>query len=72
MAKSDVKLPPQNIEAEQSVLGALLIDQEAVIRIADKVKTVQFYRGSHQKIYNAVLSLYERREPADVVTVAVS
>lgn len=70
MASSEVRLPPQNIEAEQSVLGALLIDQEAVIRIADKVKTTQFYRGSHQKIYNAVLSLYERREPADVVTVS--
>jgi replicative DNA helicase len=64
------KLPPQNIEAEQSVLGSLLIDQDAVIRIADKVKSDQFYRGSHKKIFDAVLSLYERREPADIVTVS--
>ncbi|MCA9391701.1 replicative DNA helicase [candidate division WWE3 bacterium] len=67
---TDVKLPPQNIEAEQSVLGALLIDQDAVIKIADTLKPEHFYRGSHKKIYEAILSLYERREPADVVTVS--
>ncbi len=67
MAKA--KLPPQNIEAEQSVLGALLIDQDAVIRVADYLRPEHFYRGSHKKIYEAILSLYERREPADIVTV---
>ncbi len=70
MASLDPKLPPQNIEAEQSVLGALLIDQNAVIKIADQLHTEQFYRSSHQKIYAAILSLYERREPADIVTVS--
>lgn len=63
------KLPPQNIEAEQSVLGSLLIDQDAIIRIADALTPEQFYRGTHQKIFAAIVSLFERREPADVVTV---
>jgi len=69
MAK-DVKLPPQNLDAEMAVLGSLLIDPEAIIQIADKIKPEQFYRGSHQKIYAAMLSLFERREPADVLTVS--
>ncbi len=64
------KLPPQNIEAEQSVLGALLIDQDAIIKIADKLTAEQFYRGAHKKIYEAIIALYERREPADIVTVS--
>ena len=64
------KLPPQNVEAEQSVLGALLIDQDAIIRIADFLRPEHFYRGSHQRIFEAILSLFERREPADVVTVS--
>ncbi len=64
------KLPPQNIEAEQSVLGSLLIDQDAIIKIADKLNAEQFYRGSHKKIYEAIIALYERREPADIVTVS--
>ncbi|PJA41175.1 replicative DNA helicase [candidate division WWE3 bacterium CG_4_9_14_3_um_filter_39_7] len=67
---TDPKLPPQNIEAEQAVLGALLIDPEAIIKIGDKIKPDQFYRGSHQKIFAAMMSLFERREPADVLTVA--
>ncbi|NCS32243.1 replicative DNA helicase [bacterium] len=67
---TDPKLPPQNIEAEQAVLGALLIDPEAIIKIGDKIKPEQFYRGSHQKIFAAMMSLFERREPADVLTVA--
>lgn len=69
MAKQNPKLPPQNVEAEQSVIGALLIDQDAIIRVADILRPEHFYRGSHQKIYESILSLFERREPADVVTV---
>ncbi|MCA9390054.1 replicative DNA helicase, partial [candidate division WWE3 bacterium] len=63
------RVPPQNIEAEQSILGALLIDKEAVIKIAQILRPEHFYRGQHQAIYAAILSLFERREPADVVTV---
>lgn len=62
------RLPPQNIEAEQSVLGSLLIDREAIIRIAPFLRPEDFYRESHAQIYQAVLDLFERREPADFLT----
>ncbi len=64
------RLPPQSIEAEQSVLGALLIDKDAVIEVADFLRSEDFYRGHHGTIYSAVLDLYERREPVDLVTVS--
>lgn len=63
------KLPPQNLEAEQSVLGSLLIDKDAVVKVAESLLFSHFYRDAHAEIYNAVLSLYEKREPADIVTV---
>lgn len=66
----NAKLPPQNLEAEQSVLGSLLIDKDAIIKVAEILKAGDFYRGSHEKIYGAILALYERREPADLVTVS--
>lgn len=65
-----VKLPPQNLEAEQSVLGALLIDQDAIIQVADALSVEHFYRGNHKQIYQAIIALYDRREPADIVTVS--
>ncbi len=64
------RLPPQSIEAEQSVLGALLIDKDAVIEVAEFLRADDFYRGHHGTIYTAVLDLYERREPVDLVTVS--
>lgn len=68
-ARNDSKLPPQNIEAEQSLLGALLIDKEAVIRIAESLKPSDFYRTEqHGRIYQAILELFEKREPIDLVT----
>jgi replicative DNA helicase len=63
------RLPPQNIEAEQSVLGSLLIDREAVLKIAPFLQPDDFYREAHGQIYGAILDLHERREPADFVTV---
>ena len=45
------KLPPQNIEAEQSVLGCLMIDKDAIIKVVDFLRAEDFYRSSHQKIY---------------------
>lgn len=62
------RLPPQNIEAEQSVLGSLLIDRDAIVRISDFLKAEDFYRESHGQIFAATLSLYERREPSDFIT----
>ncbi len=64
------RLPPQSIEAEQSVLGALLIDRDAVVEVAEILRPDDFYRNQHGSIYSAILELYERREPVDIVTVS--
>lgn len=64
-----VKLPPQNIEAEQSLLGALLIDKDAIVQISEILHPGYFYRTEqHGSIYEAMQSLFERREPIDLVT----
>ncbi len=64
------KLPPQNIEAEQSLLGSLLIDKDAIVQIAEQVHPAYFYRTEqHGKIYEAIIQLFEKREPIDLVTV---
>lgn len=62
------KIPPQNIEAEQSVLGSLLLDKEAVIKIADMLNPEDFYRDDHAIIYDAILVLFEKRSPIDIIT----
>lgn len=63
------RLPPQNIEAEQSLLGCLLIDHEAMIRIADRLRPEDFYREAHQKIYEVMIELFERHDPIDILAV---
>jgi replicative DNA helicase len=65
---ANVNIPPQNTEAEVSVLGAVLLDKDAIIKIADIVSVDDFYKDAHGKIYQAMLSLYEHREPIDVIT----
>ncbi len=62
------KIPPQNVEAEQSVLGSLLIDKEAIVKIADIVRPEDFYKDTHRLIFEAMLELYEKREPIDVLS----
>lgn len=63
-------LPPQNIEAEQSVLGSILIDKDAIVRISDIIKPDDFYKGSHAVIFEAMQELYEKREPIDVLSLS--
>ncbi|MBI2624460.1 replicative DNA helicase [Candidatus Parcubacteria bacterium] len=64
------RLPPQAIEAEQSVLGALMIDREAMHRISDVLLDPKmFYRGSHQTIYGVVLELFTKNEALDLLTI---
>ncbi len=63
------RLPPQNVEAEEAVLGAILIDPDAIIRVATILRTEDFYREKHGWVYEAALSLHERREPIDLLTV---
>ncbi len=72
MAKKNTieKLPPQNLEAEQSVLGSLLIDKEAITKIADIITTEDFYKDIHAIIFEAMLDLYQNREPIDVVSLS--
>lgn len=66
----NIKVPPHNIEAEQSVLGSLMLDKDAVIKIADLLKTGDFYKDDHNLIYEVMLELYEEREPIDVLSVS--
>ena len=61
---------PQNIEAEASLLGAILIDSDAIVKIADALRADDFYDQRHKHIYEAITRLYERREPIDVLTLA--
>jgi replicative DNA helicase len=68
MSNDLTKLPPQNTEAEQSVLGAILIDKDAMLKIGDLIKPDDFYRDDHTTIYRCILKLYEKRKPIDVVT----
>jgi len=63
------RLPPQNVEAEQSVLGSLLIDPDAILKVASFLRPEDYYREAHQAIYRGILDLHERRLPADFVTV---
>ncbi len=64
------KIPPHNLEAEQSLLGSMLISQGIIPDIVEKVNPTDFYRGPHQQIFEAVLDLYTKGEPADPITVA--
>ncbi len=64
------RLPPHNLEAEQSVLGSLLIDRDAIIKVASFVKPEDFYQPGNGAIYRAILDLYNRREPTDFITLS--
>jgi replicative DNA helicase len=64
------KLQPHNIEAEEAVLGSLLIDPDAVIRVSTFLQPTDFYVERHNWVYEAVLELHERRQPADLVTLS--
>lgn len=64
------RIPPQDIEAEQSVLGALLVSPEAIGKVAELLRPEHFYRQAHATIYQAVCDLAERGEPIDLITVS--
>src|SRR5919201_3057937 len=65
-----LRVPPHSVEAEQSLLGALLIDNQAFDRVADLVGADDFYRDDHRRIWRHIAKLVEHSRPADVVTVA--
>ncbi len=64
------RTPPQAIEAEQSVLGAMMLSKDAIADVIEIIRPGDFYRPAHQQIYDGVLDLYSRGEPADAVTVS--
>lgn len=64
------KLPPQSIEAEQCLLGSLLLDKNAIIRVADFLQTRDFYKKIHQEIYQVALDIFEKGEPIDLLSAA--
>ena len=66
---SSHKIPPQNLEAEQSVLGGILIENQAINKVMEILTPDDFYRDGHRKIYAALIDLSERDEPADLITI---
>src|SRR3989338_1435844 len=65
------KLPPQNTEAEKSLLGCLMIDKNAIFKVADFLQPRDFYKQSYQKIYQSVLELFEKGDPIDLLSLSV-
>ncbi len=64
------RLVPQNLEAEMSLLGSLLIDKEAMVRVGDAVTPEDFYSDKHRDIYDAICDLYRRHEPIDILSLS--
>ncbi|HUW21722.1 MAG TPA: replicative DNA helicase [Candidatus Bathyarchaeia archaeon] len=67
---ANIKIPPHNLETEQSILGAILIDKDAIVSVAEFLRPQHFYSESHQVIFEAALDLYEERKPIDIVTLS--
>lgn len=62
------KIPPHNLEAEQAVLGALLIDKNAIFKVADLVNAQDFYLPSHERIFSGIMELFEKSQPIDILS----
>ncbi len=63
------RIPPQNIEAEQAVLGAMLLSSDAIAHAAEKLRPEDFYRDAHRRVFKAIIEIFQRGEGADIVTV---
>lgn len=68
-AVQSVHIPPHDIDAERSVLGALLIDKDAIVKVVEFLRPSHFYKDAHTSVYQAIMTLYEKREPADLITI---
>ena len=64
------RIPPQNLEAEQFLLGALLIDKDAILKVADLINPVDFYKTAHTVIFESMLELYSKHEPIDIISLS--
>ncbi|WAH36985.1 replicative DNA helicase [Alicyclobacillus dauci] len=72
LSEGTLRLPPQQVEAEQAVLGAMLISEDAVSEALELLETDDFYRAAHQSIYRSMREVYDAGQPIDVVTVAAA
>ncbi|KPL05432.1 MAG: replicative DNA helicase [candidate division Zixibacteria bacterium SM1_73] len=64
------KIPPQSVEVEQAVLGAMLLDKEAIGKAVEIIDKDSFYRDDHRKIFSAIVDLYDKNQPVDIITVS--
>ncbi len=64
------KIPPQNIDAEKCLLGALMIDAKAILKVVDFLNPEDFYKQSHQKIYQSIIDLFSKREAVDILSLS--
>jgi len=64
------KLPPQNLEAERSLLGSLMLDRNAIVKVVDFLEPRDFYKATHQEIYQAIQDLFSRGEPIDLLSIS--
>ena len=64
------RTPPQDLVAEQCVLGGMLLSKDAIADVVEEIRGTDFYKPAHQRIYEVILELFGRGEPADAVTVA--
>src|SRR5919198_6629892 len=62
------RVPPHNLEAEESVLGSMMLSSEAIAAVVEVVRADDFYRPAHQRIFGAILAIYARGEPVDAIT----
>lgn len=69
-AQPSAKVPPQNLDAESSLIGSVLIDSDAIVRIADLVSVNDFYDRRHMRIFEAVMRLYNKHSPIDILTLS--
>lgn len=70
MADSRSYVPPHSLEAEKSAIGSLLVDKDAIVKISDFLKPEDFYHDAHRMTYQAILDLYDKRSPVDLVTLS--
>src|SRR3990167_7815687 len=70
MAEAIIKKPPQNIEAEQSLLGCLMLDKNAIVKVSDFVRADDFYKNIHKEIFSVMQELFEKMEPIDIISVS--
>ena len=64
------KVPPHDLEAEMSVLGSLMLDKDAIIKVADFLRPEDFYYKKHENIYRTLEELFSRGEPIDIISVS--